>query len=81
VCNPQSAHLFLRSGLMATMTGEIKTTNSFLKFTYFWLCWVFVAVQGLSLVLQVLATLESLGFALRGLLLLWLLGSGVRELQ
>jgi len=66
---------------MATMTGEIKTTNSFLKFTYFWLCWVFVAVQGLSLVLQVLATLESLGFALRGLLLLWLLGSGVRELQ
>ena len=58
VCNPQAAHLFLRSGLiMATMTGEIKTTNSFLKFTNFWLCWVFVTVQGLSLVQQVLATL------------------------
>ena len=58
MCNPQSAHLFLRSGfLMAMMTGEIKTTNNFLKFTYFWLCWIFGAVQGLSLVQQVLATL------------------------
>ena len=56
--HPQSAHLFLRSGLlMATMTGEVKTTNSFLKFAYFWLCWIFVAVQRLSLAQQVLASL------------------------
>ena len=67
---------------MATMTGDIKTTNNFKKFAYFWLCW-FVAVQGLSLAQQVSASLSSRswGFALQGLLWLWLLGSRVRELQ
>ena len=45
---------------------------------YFWLCWVFVAVCGLSLVAVSggHSSLGCAGFSLRWLLLLWSMGSG-----
>ena len=44
---------------------------------YFWLCWVFVAVCGLSLVAASggYSSLQCAGFSLRWLLLLWRKGS------
>ena len=46
-------------------------------FFYFWLCWVFVAVCGLSLVAASggYSSLRCAGFSLRWLLLLWSTGS------
>ena len=46
-------------------------------FIYFWLCWVFVAAQGLSLVVasRGYSSLWCVGFSLRWLLLLWRMGS------
>ena len=46
-------------------------------FIYFWLCWVFVAARGLSLVAAsgVSSSLRCAGFSLRWLLLLWSMGS------
>ena len=46
-------------------------------FTYFWLCWVFAAVRGLSLVVASgdYSSLLCAGFSLRWLLLLWRMGS------
>ena len=44
---------------------------------YFWLCWVFVAVHGLSLVVasRDYSSLQCVGSSLRWLLLLWSTGS------
>ena len=43
---------------------------------YFWLCWVFIAEQGLSLVVTSgHSSLRCMGFSLRWLLLLWSPGS------
>ena len=44
---------------------------------YFWLCWVFIAVHGLSLVVVSggYSSLRCMGFSLRWLLLLWRMGS------
>ena len=52
-------------------------------FIYFWLCWVFIAVHGLSLVWQVEATLQLQceGFLLRWLPLLGSTGSRMCRLQ
>ena len=46
-------------------------------FIYFWLCWVFVAVRGLSLVAASggYSSLQCAGFSLRWLLSLWSTGS------
>ena len=46
-------------------------------FIYFWLCWVFVAARGLSLVAasRGYSSLWCAGFSLRWLLLLWSTGS------
>ena len=46
-------------------------------FIYFWLRWVFVAVQGLSVVSasRGYSLLQCMGFSLRWLLLLWSIGS------
>ena len=52
--------------------------NLFILFIYyFWLCWVFVAVCGLSLVAESggYSSLRCTGFSLRWLLLLWSTGS------
>ena len=47
-------------------------------FIYFWLCWVFVAVQAFLQLQRAEATLwlRCTGFSLQWLLLLWSLGSG-----
>ena len=49
----------------------------FIYFIYFWLCWVFVAARGLSLVAVSLgySSLRCAGFSLRWLLLLRSTGS------
>ena len=46
-------------------------------FIYFWLCWVFVAVHRLSLVVpsRSYSSLRCTGFSLRWLFLLWSTGS------
>ena len=51
--------------------------NLFILFIYFWLCWVFIAVRGLSLVAasRSYSSLRCAGFSLRWLLLLWSMGS------
>ena len=51
--------------------------NLFILFAYFWLCWVFVAVHGLSLVAvsRGYSSLLCAGFSLRWLLLLLSTGS------
>ena len=51
--------------------------NLFILFTYFWLCWVFVAACGLSLVAVSggYSSLRCAGFSLRWLLLLQSMGS------
>ena len=54
--------------------GQLKI---FFKLIYFWLCWVFVAVHGLSLVVASggCSSLQCAGFSLRWLLLLQSTGS------
>ena len=49
----------------------------FYKFIYFWLCWVFVAARGLSLVATSggYSSLRCAGFSSPWLLLLWSTGS------
>ena len=49
----------------------------FILFIYFWLCWVFVAERGLSLVAASggYSSLRCTGFSLSWLLLLWSTGS------
>ena len=51
--------------------------NLFILFIYFWLCWVFVAACGLSLVAARggYSLLHCAGFSLRWLLSLWSTGS------
>ena len=51
--------------------------NKFILFIYFWLCWVFVAVHGLSLVVvgRDYSSLWCAGFSLLWLLLLLSTGS------
>ena len=51
--------------------------NLFILFTYFWLCWVFVAARGLSLVAVSggYSSLQCAGFSLRWLLSLRSTGS------
>ena len=51
--------------------------NKFILFIYFWLCWVFVAVHGLSLVAVSggYSLLRCVGFSLQWLLLLQSMGS------
>ena len=49
--------------------------NLFILFIYFWLCWVFVAAHGLSLVVVSSSSLGCAGFSLRWLLLLRSTGS------
>ena len=46
---------------------------------YLWLCWVFVALHGLSLVVanRGCSLLQRMGFSLQWLLLLWSAGSVV----
>ena len=46
-------------------------------FIYFWLCWVFIAVRGLSVVAESggCSSLPCAGFSLQWLLLLWSMGS------
>ena len=63
-------------------TTELKITRYFFKiylflFIYFWLCWVFVAARGLSLVAVSggYSSLQCAGFSLRWLLSLWSTGS------
>ena len=61
--------------------GTIRKAFLFFKkinlFTYFWLCWVFVAACGLSLVVASggYSLLWCAGFSLWWLLLLWSAGS------
>ena len=47
------------------------------KFVYFWLCWVFIAAHGLSVVVasKGYSSLRCVGFSLQWLLLLWSMGS------
>ena len=49
----------------------------FFKFIYFWLCWVFIAARGLSLVAASggYSSLRCAGFSLQWLLSLWSMGS------
>ena len=56
--------------------------NTYL-FIYLWLCWVFIAVCELSLVVvsRGYSSLRCVGFSLRWLLLLWSLGSGCAGLS
>ena len=52
--------------------------NTFVhSFIYLWLCWVFVAAHGLSLVAECrgYSSLQCAGFPLQWLLLLWSMGS------
>ena len=51
--------------------------NLFILFIYFWLCWVFVAARGLSLLAASggYSSLRCAGFSLRWLLSLWSTGS------
>ena len=51
--------------------------NLFILFIYFWLCWVFVAACGFSLVAASgrYSSLWCAGFSLQWLLLLWSMGS------
>ena len=51
--------------------------NLFYLFIYFWLCWVFVAARGLSLVVVSggYSSLRCAGFSLQQLLSLWSMGS------
>ena len=52
--------------------------NTFVhSFIYLWLCWVFVAAHGLSLVAESrgYSSLQCAGFPLQWLLLLWSMGS------
>ena len=60
----------------AWLGGWIFFFFNFIYF-YFWLCWVFIAVCGLSLVevSRVYSSLQCAGFSLRWLLLLWSTGS------
>ena len=53
------------------------TTREVPTYTFFWLCWVFVAVHGLSLVAvsRGYSSLQQAGFSLWWLLLLWSTGS------
>ena len=55
--------------------GELFEKNYFI--IYFWLCWVFVAARGLSLVVasEGSSLLRCAGFSLRWLLLLRITGS------
>ena len=55
---------------------EVTVFNSIL-FIYYWLCWVFVAMHGLSLVVASggYSLLWCAGFSLQWLLLLWSTGS------
>ena len=50
---------------------------------YFWLCWVFIAAHGLSLVAESrgYSLVQCTGFSLCGLLLLWSTGSRARVLS
>ena len=50
--------------------------NLFILFIYFWLCWVFVAARGLSLVAESrgYSLLQCTGFSLQWLLSLWSTG-------
>ena len=64
-----------------SMTININSTTSFLKknkfiYLFFWLCLVFVAARGLSLVAasRGYSSLLCVGFSLRWLLLLWSTG-------
>ena len=49
----------------------------YLSLIYFWLCWIFVAVHGVSLVAVSggYSSLRCAGFSLRWFLLLWSTGS------
>ena len=75
ICNPKVELLFI-------YTMKISNYLSFFKkiiylFIYFWLCWVFVAARGLSLVVASAgySSLRCEGFSLRWLLLLRSTGS------
>ena len=52
--------------------------NLFIFILFFWLCWVFIAVRGLSLVATSggYSSLQCAGFSLQWLLLLQSVGSG-----
>ena len=66
----------LKSTLYLFIDWLIKE-SSFFKFIYFWLCWVFIAARGLSLVAGSggYCSLWRAGFSLRCLLLLQSTGS------
>ena len=59
------------------------TYSSFLYFIYFWLCWVFITVQVLPLVVVSggYSLVEVVGFSLQWLLLLQSRSSKVHGLQ
>ena len=61
----------------AIFFGFLFLINLFILFIYFWLCWVFVAAHGLSLVVASggYSSLRCAGFSLRWLLLLQSTGS------
>ena len=75
-------HWFMKAGKnirasLLRLSGAV--THSFFNFIfiYFWLCWIFVAVRGLSLVAVSggHSSLRSVGFSLQWLLLLRSTGS------
>ena len=57
--------------MICSLTSKVISflKNLFILFIYFWLCWVFIAVRGLSLVA-----------ASRGYSLLWCMGSSFQWL-
>ena len=62
--------------IIALVRADILAFFFIYLFIYFWLCWVYVAVPGLSLVAVSggYSSLRCAGFSLRWLLLLWSMG-------
>ena len=83
ICPRQTASLsgswFMHLGVWLLTPAPVfkKSASLFILFIYFWLCWVFVAAPGLSLVVLSgsYSSLWCVGFSLRWLLLLRSTGS------
>ena len=69
--------LLVAAIILSALYWNIFLINLFILFIYFWLCWVFVAVCGLSLVVASggYSSLRCAGFSLQWLLLLRSTGS------
>ena len=68
----QKNHILKLNHLLKPLGPVFFLINLFILFIYFWLCWVFVAVCGLSLVAASggYSSLRCMGFSLQWLLLL-----------